>query len=186
VADGFEHPAHLPVAPLANRHQQQTVAVGSSLVEQHDVGGQRPLAVKWNAFPQPIDGRLVRHPRHLRLVGAIHLVPRVRQRRGEVAVIGEEEQSFGVVVEPSDRIDVLAYAAQQIDHGRTALGIRPRGHVSGRLVEQDVAMAFGGFHPASVDANVVNGRVGLDAHFAHGLTVDRHASFGNQSFRRAP
>jgi hypothetical protein len=186
VAHGLEHPAHLPVAPLANRHQQETVAIRPPFVQQHDVGGQRALAVQRNALPQPGDRLLVRYSRHLRFVGAIHFVAWVRQRGGEVAVIGEQEQAFSVVVEPSDRIDVLAHAAQQIDDGGTPLRIRPRGHVPLRLVQEDVAMALRGLHAASVDADVVSRRIGLDAHFAYGLPVDRHASFGDQFLRRAP
>jgi hypothetical protein len=179
VSHGLEHPADLPVAPLANRHQQETVAIGSPFVQQHDVGGQRALAVQRNAFPQPIDRLPIGHSCHLRFVGAIHFVAWMRQRRGELAVVGEQEQAFSVVVEPSDRIDVLAYAAEQIDDGGTPLRIRPRGHVPLRLVEEDVARALRGLHAAAVDADVVSRRIGLDAHFADGLPVDRHASFGD-------
>jgi hypothetical protein len=42
---------------------------------------------------------------------------RMRQPRGEIAVVGEQQQALGVVVQPSDRIHIFPHASQQIDHG---------------------------------------------------------------------
>ena len=71
-------------------------------------------------------------PGDARLVGALDAVPRMRELRGEVAVVGEQQQALGVVVEPADRVDVLAHAAQQIDHRAAPLRIGPRGDVARR------------------------------------------------------
>jgi len=60
----------------------------------------------------------------------------------QVAVVGEQQQPLGLVVEPAHRVDVLAHAVQQVDDGSTALRIRARRDEAGRLVEQDVALAL--------------------------------------------
>ena len=82
-------------------------------------------------------------------------MPRMREPRGEVAVVGQEEQPFRVEVEAADRIHVLADAGQQIDHRRPTLRIRSRRHVPARLVQQQVSMMLDHLHTAAVDADVV-------------------------------
>ena len=70
---------------------------------------------------EPVEIVRVGHAEHARLVDARDAVARMRQPRREVAVVGQQQQAFGVEVEPPDRIDVLAHAAQQIDDRRPPL-----------------------------------------------------------------
>ena len=104
---------------------------------------------------EPIEIVLVGHAEDARLVDARDAVARMRQPRREVAVVGQQQQAFGVEVEPSDRVDVLAHAAQQIDHRRPPLRIRSRRDVAARLVQQEIAMALDELDAAAVDADVV-------------------------------
>ena len=62
---------------------------------------RRPSIV--DAAAQPLEIAIVRHAGDLRFVRALQLVARMRHALGEVAVVGEEDQAFGVVVEPADR-----------------------------------------------------------------------------------
>ena len=79
------------------------------------------MSVERNPRSQPLDRLAVRHPCHLRFVGACHAVTRMRQPGSEVAVVRQEQKSFGVVVEPADRVDVLTHACEQINDRPPAL-----------------------------------------------------------------
>ena len=88
----------------------------------------------------------------------------MRHALGELAVVREDDQALGVVVEPADRIEVAldAGARQQIDHRRPALRVRPRADHAARLVNQQVP-ALGRLEPAAVDLDLVAIRIGLGA-----------------------
>jgi hypothetical protein len=49
------------------------------------------------------------------LVGAFESMPRVRQPRREIAIVRQQQQSFAVVVEAADRVEVFTHAAEQVD-----------------------------------------------------------------------
>ena len=89
----------------------------------------------------------------------------MRHALGELAVVGEDDQPLGIVVEPADRIEVAgdAGAATQIDDRRPPLRIRPRADDAARLVEQQIALARLRLEPAAVDADLVGVGIGLGA-----------------------
>jgi hypothetical protein len=91
VADRLAHPSDLPVATLTDREHQRRLAPSTGDVVEHGVGGQRPMAVEWDAVSQAAQGRLVRHPRHTRAVAPLDAVSRMGERGREVAVVGEEQ-----------------------------------------------------------------------------------------------
>ena len=69
-----------------------------------------PVSVDDDAARQAPQIVVVGHPEHARFVHARDAVARVRQAGGQVAVVGQQQQPFGIEVEPSDGIDVLADA----------------------------------------------------------------------------
>ena len=70
--------------------------------------GLGPAAVDHDASPKPREIVLVGHAEHARLVDPLDAVARMRQPGRQVAVVGQEQETFGVEVEPADGIDVLA------------------------------------------------------------------------------
>jgi hypothetical protein len=110
----------------------------------------------------------------------------MRETRGEIAVVGQEQQALGLVVEPPDRVDVFTHAAQQIDDRRAPLRIRPRGDVAAGLVEEQIAMMLDDFHAPPVDADVVLPRLRLRPELHHRDAVHGYAPFEHQLLRRAP
>ena len=86
--------------------------------QQLDVRRAGAAALDDDAARQPIDVVRVGHAEHLRFVHALDLVPGMGQRGGEIAVVGQNQQPFRIEIEPADRVDVLAHAFQQIEHGR--------------------------------------------------------------------
>ena len=85
-------------------------------------------AVRRPSIDTPLARRsrpVVRHALHARLVDLLDLVARMRQARGQLAVVGEHQQPFRVVVEPPDRIDVLLHGLMRsITVGRPSGSLR--------------------------------------------------------------
>jgi len=186
MAHGLAHPPHLAVPPFPNRQTQRGVVPVASGVDHRDVGGQRPHAVEWDAVAQPPQRGLIGHAGDGRSIRAVDAVTRMGELRSQVAVVGQQQQALGVVVQPADRVDVFVHATQQIDHGPAPLRVGPRGHEAGGLVQQDVALDLGAAHAPAIHADVVLIAVGLGAEFANGRAVDRHATLGNQGLGRSP
>jgi hypothetical protein len=188
VADRLAHVAHLPRASLVQRDRDQRLILPGSeaRVEQSHDGRRGPPSRDAHATPEPIQRILSRHAPHPRVVLPLHLVLRVQQALHERPVVREQQQAFGVVVEAPDRVDVLPHFRQQVEHGRSPLGVLPRRHVAARLVEQDVAAALREMDPLPVDADVVAIGVGFRAQLEDGRAVDRHASVRDERFSGAP
>jgi hypothetical protein len=64
----------------------------------------------------------------------------MEQAVGEGPVIGEEQQSFGVEIEPPDWIEAPDLGRKQIDDHRAPFWISACADVAARLVEEHVAM----------------------------------------------
>jgi len=156
------------------------VAIAASSIENRHVRRQRPPSVERNALSQPLERIDIRHTRDLRLVGSFDPVSRMRERGGQLAVVSEQEQSLGVIVQPAHWVDVLADALEQIEHRRPALWIRPGGHVARRLVEEDVTECLRCLDSPPVHADIIHARVGLRPHFSDDRAVDGDAAFRDE------
>src|SRR5688572_3194377 len=206
MADRLAHPPYLAVASLADSDEENAMCplvaglltfvrrpftgcrafLGGRPAQQLHVRGHRPPAVERDPAAQPADRLLIRCSGDIRLVGPFDFVTRMRQARGEIAVVCQQQQPFAVVVEAANRVDVFAHAMEQVDHRLTTLRIGAGGDDARRLVQQDVAMALRGAQPPAVNADVVGQRVGLDAHFTDRPAVDRDAPFLDQLLGRTP
>lgn len=130
-----EHPSHLAVPPFSDRdldeardrasiEQPNGRRLGRALLELHAAGEQleRP---RRNGSPDLGD------------VGLGHFEAGMREVQGEVAVVREEQRSFGVDVEAADRPHVYR-RVDEIDHGRATLRIVGASDHTYRLVQQVV------------------------------------------------
>jgi len=186
VADGLAHPPHLAIPALSEHELQQALLApppGERLENAH-ARRRRPAAVDDHAALQPGDDPGIRHAAHHGVIRLLHAVARVREPGGQVAVVGDDEQAFRVVIEAPDGVDVVADSGEQIEDRRAALRVRPCRDVSRRLVQQDVARPPGGADAPAVHADVVAGRIGLRAELAHDDAVDRDAPLHDQGLGR--
>ena len=103
------------------------------------------------AIVDAVDGDAVRQRVELRLVDlamgahAIAAQPaggRQFEDAGEAAVVGEEQQAFGVDVEPADGDEPRQVVRQHVEDRVAALGIAVGGHQAARLVEQEQPRAL--------------------------------------------
>src|SRR5215475_1953404 len=99
-----------------------------------DVRRRHPMPLNGDAAREPIKIVSVWSPQHFGFIDASDAMTRVGQPRCELAVVGENEQAFGVKVESADGVDVLPDSGQQINDGWPALRVRSCGDVAARLV----------------------------------------------------
>ena len=97
----------------------------------------------------------------------------MRDLERQVAVIRQQNQTLGMKVETSDRIDALAHAAHEIDDRAAALRIFDRRHHFSRFVQQDVAMRFGVRDQLAVDLDVIVCGIGARSELGDDTAVDR-------------
>ena len=114
---------------------------------------------------------------------ALDAIARVEESFGPRAVVGQDEQSLGVLVEAPDRVQPRTLRDErgrdEIEHGPLGMPVaRGRGHAR-RLVEQQVRRLRRRSDDPSVHRDHGAFRVGLVADFRH-PAVDGHAALGDE------
>jgi hypothetical protein len=118
----------------------------------------------------------------LDLVDARDLVTRMEQSVGQLSVVGEEEQSLRIVVEPTHGKDARPSRREQIDDDGAALRIGPARDVAARLVKEDVRARLGAFERPAIEGDPVDVGIGLGARLAAHVAVDGDATGGQDRF----
>jgi len=97
---------------------------------------------------------VIRYAENADLVLAPDAMAWMRQLRRQIAVARQDQQAFRVVVEPSDRIDVVAdpVAREKVDDRRTMLRIDTAGDVAARFVQEKVTATRRRLDPSAIDS----------------------------------
>ena len=181
-ADMLKHALDLAVLALAQAHGNpdvralRTIQLGldAGIIDAVDAhaGAQRiehgllDLAMRTHPVaPQPTGSGQFEHPR-------------------QAAVIGEQQQAFGVYIEPPDGDDARHIRRQALKYRRASFGVFSGGDKPARLVEKEQPRAFGRAHPLAVDAHIV-----ADRHVKRGTlehrAIDADAPGDDPAFRVA-
>ena len=118
-----EQPAHDVLAPLVQHDLDHRLA---------GVGVDDPERVDLHRAVVELDARRAAggarsrgtEPLNLGEVGLAHLVGGVGQPVGQLAVVGEQQQALGVLVEPADVHQALGQVADHVADGRAGCGRR--------------------------------------------------------------
>jgi hypothetical protein len=97
-----------------------------------------PAAINQHTARKPAKVCVIGHTLHLRFVHAIDPMSRMHQARRKLAVVGQQQQSFGIEIESSHRINVLTRSGHKIQHRWTALRIETGGDKAPRLVQEKI------------------------------------------------
>ncbi len=191
VADGGQHPAHLPVAAFIDGqfHFPDPAAVHILLAaQQADVlGGPGHAVVEHDPFPQTRQRVGVRDALHLRPVRLGDMVARMRELEQEVAVVGQEDQPLAVGVEtPHGPQHRLAADVHQVRHQPPGVGVRARRNHAARLVEREVVATPGRAHEAAVELDLVRFEVHLRPLLRHDLAVNADSALCDPLLARPP
>ena len=146
-----QHPANLAVLALVE-HDLQPGAFALRF-QPLDAAGADVAVAEPDALEQLLHVLAARLAGHLHLIRFLDAETRVHQPKGQVAIVGQQQQALAVLVEPADRVDALADVRHQIDGQRPAGRIVVGAEVAARLVDQPV------------DGLFAVQRLAIDAHF---------------------
>lgn len=99
----------------------------------------------------------------------------IRQLFGELRIVGKDQQSAGVQIQPSDRRNELIDAPDQVVNRQPPLGIFVRGDVALGLVEKNVK-ALRGFERLSVEGHAIAPKLNPVVGILDHLSVHRDAA----------
>ena len=152
------------------------------------IGLQRPRAsvLQPHAFEEPFDLLLGRNAVDLGQVGAPHAKARVHQQVSEIAVVGDDQRAFHVVVEPPHRVDALGDLLEIRLDRLPPLGIAQGGDHPGRLVEQVVHLVLRLADGAAIHRDHVLVQIRLAPQLADDLAVDGDLALLDQLLALAP
>ena len=178
------HPAHLPVTPLVKGDLQQGIGCPRA---RHAHPGRRAhhAGLELDAAAQPRELVRVGQPVDPHAIDLLHPVARMHQVMGEVAVVGEEQETAGVGVQPSDR-EQPAPGRQQLANRTPPLGVVEGGDYADRLVEGVVARRGWLGKRAPAHQHAVTPGLHLRAGLRHQHPVDPHHSRLDQGVALAP
>jgi hypothetical protein len=108
------------------------------------------------------------------------LGPGFKHGGGEIAIVGEKDETGIGVVEGADGIDPLGKTAKEIAKGAAALGIGEGGDDFGRFVEEEIDVIFFGFDEAAGGFDLVFGGIGFGAEFGDDDAVDANLARENE------
>ena len=178
-ADLVHHPADQMVDALMHHDfQDQSLA---RLALDTDLFRHDPLALDDDSVAEALEGLLGGTGEGEDVVLLVEAVTRVHDPVGDVAVVGEQEQPFGVAVEPADRVHPLRHL-DKIHHGAAVTFVFCRRDVAAGFVEEEVARPLR-LEQLAVDADGGADRVGLRTELRDHLAVDADASGGDQLLR---
>jgi hypothetical protein len=168
VADLLAHPPDLALSALVDRQLERVRG------QTPDPRGRRWTVVELNAGPQRAQRPLpYGWPRDHRAVGLVDLEARVREPVGELAIVGQEDQTGGVGVQPANR-EQAKLPTDQADDGRAPLRVTRCRYDARRLVDgvhHSFDRAF--TNPAAVERDLV-ARSHVARWIEHRLATDPH------------
>ena len=155
--DRAEHPAQLPFPALGEdraipdegagrRIEELDEPRGLELGRRAQAGERRPTLPRARCprFSSPTCSEVSGAAESDRVL-ALDAVARMEDPVGPAAVVGQDEQALGVLVEAADRVEPRAFGdergREQLEHGPRGVTVADRGRHAGRLVEQQVVRA---------------------------------------------
>ena len=169
-------PTHEVVNPLVDRDREDNAV--QRLPEQPHLLRHDPSTLDHDSGPD--SGKLLRRRPNLGqdvvLLG--QPVARMHHPVGDVPVIGEEQQPFGLTVQPTDREDALG-DVDQVHHGPAAALVVHRRDVAGRLVQDQVAERLR-WQELAINPNLVPDRVRFRPQLGDDRAIHRNSALADQ------
>jgi hypothetical protein len=177
-ADFFHHPANQMVYPLVDDYGQDQPFRRFALYPHlfwHDAP-----ALDRDAASQPIERQITWSNRREDVVFLVQSVAGMHDPVCNVAVVGQQEKTFGISVQAPNGVDPFRYV-HEIHHRSSVTFVTGRGDVSARFVQQQVAGALA-FQELAVDTDHGSNRIGFCAELGHDLAIDADAPGRDQFF----
>jgi hypothetical protein len=182
-ADGVEHAAHDPIAPLVDDELDH--GTSRNLPDDPNPVARCAAVLEVDTTFQLAQGFAGDRPLDGGDVFLVDLMRRVPEPIRELAVIREYEQAFSVGVEAADVEEALLTVCHQVSDARASMLVRHRRDDPSRLVQRQHHHARCRGNPRTVHVNDVSR--GVDAGTKiNDLPVDGHPTVGDQPLAPAP
>ena len=185
MTDRIEHPAHLPVTAFVQRQIDDRTFARHG--DDAQLRRRSPLSVEGYSFAQSLYRLRFETATQRCAIDFINAESRMRQCVRQIAVVGEQQQSRGIVIEPTYRHQSrrlrAAATADELVCGSSSFGIAHGRHEAGGFVQHE-HFALRHYDRTPVDRDAVVG-FDLRAELAHDASVDANFSSQNQLLRRA-
>ena len=181
-AERFKHLAHLAVLALADAEGQPDIGALFAVERRFD----RPVtdAIDGDAAAQPVQRLLPHAAERAHAVAAQPACCRQFQHAREPAVIGEQQESFGVDVEPADADQPRQVSRQRAEDRVAAFRVGVGRHQPAWLVVQEQPRAFARPQRRAVDHDPV--RSGdIERRRGNHRAVDHHPAGRDPGFSLA-
>jgi hypothetical protein len=109
----------------------------------------------------------------------------VRELLRQVAVVGDDQQSFAVFIQPPHGEQPRLIGIEQVDHPRPSFRIAVRREYAGRLVEDVILLPFHA-ERFGVECDLLLLRIDPGAQLGDHLPINRDAPGDDELFARAP
>ncbi len=182
MAQPGQHAANLAVLALVE-DDLQPGALTLRLQAAHPSGADVAIAEP-DALEQLLDVFACRPAGYLNLIRFLDAEARMHETVGQVAIVGQQQQTLTVFVEPAHGVDALADVRHQIDGARPAGRIEVGAEVAARLIDQPVDELLA-VQRLAIDAHRIVG-FDLRAQLADNQAIHADAATDNQLFAVPP
>src|SRR5580700_11701110 len=178
VPGGRQHALHDVLAPLMQRNLYQRAR--SKPLDHPELVGARHAVLQFDPAHE-LPAKITRYRAgNLGQVGLRHPEPGMGQPVSQLAVVHQQDQAFGVVVETTDVIQAFSHIAEQVGHRGPAAAVRHAGEHADRLVQGHVDQVLAGGDAPAIHADHLVLRVDPGSVPADDFAVDLDAAFPDQ------
>ncbi|CAN5349439.1 hypothetical protein BH09CHL1_BH09CHL1_09660 [soil metagenome] len=172
----IHHPADDVIHPFMKRNREEYPIAG--FAEDAEFIWRYPASIDLHSTANALERFGGGHGRGENVIFLFESKFRMHHAVGEFAVIREQQQTFGVAIEPTDRIETLR-SLHKFHHGLAIAIVAGGGNEPAWFVEHDVAAALRTHH-FTIDANFVVGGIGFGAKLRNGVAVYGNAARDDQ------
>ncbi len=101
------------------------------------------------------------------MINLLEIGPIFQHFGGQIAVVGEEDQAAGIVIEAADRINTFGQPLETVAESFAAFRIGESGNHFGRFIEHDVDATLVGFNEFAGGFDAVVFGISFAAEFGH-------------------
>jgi hypothetical protein len=177
----LEQTADLAVSSFGEFEPDDTLRIVGA--DEPRGGGLEPFPFIVNAFQESIENRWLHTALDRSQIDLADTIPRVSQPQAELTVIGQEKQTFGVVIEPADGIKVRPLLGKKIKDTGARLRVLSGTDATARFVDRHIEQLLLS-DGTSVDSDAIGVGIDFGPEEADGLTVDGDAAAEDHLFAR--
>lgn len=101
----------------------------------------------------------------------------------ELTIVGENEQSLGIEIEPADGFDPSLFALEEVSNGGSSQGIIEAGNASPGFIQKEVCLGLDFGDRLPVNPDMIPLWIGLETKARNDRSVNLYPSLNDESFR---